>query len=119
MIDRVQADQRTRVRRSCAILGFRRQTYYRRKRGHRPEEKDREVAELWRRITKRFTCWGFWMVFHYLHRQGHPWNHKRVYRIWKQEGLHLRLPPKRPGIKRVYQDLRAPERINEGWAMPA
>jgi putative transposase len=68
-------------------------------------------------VTKRFIAWGFWMVFHYLRRQGHPWNHKRVYRIWKAEGLHLRLPPKRPKIRRVYQDLLAPGQINEGWAM--
>lgn len=44
-------------------------------------------------------------------------DHKRVYRVWKQETLHLRRPPKRAKLKRVYQDLLAPERVNEGWAM--
>ena len=57
------------------------------------------------------------MVFHYLRKQGHPWNHKKVYRIWKAEGLHLRLPPKRSKIRCEYQDLLALGRINEGWAM--
>ena len=95
------------VRRSCAVLGFRRQSYYHRKRGHRPEERDQEIADLLYQATQRFIAWGFWMVFHYLRRQGHPWNHKRVYRIWKAEGLHLRLPPKRPKIRREYQDLLA------------
>lgn len=74
-------------------------------------------AEVLHQVTKRFVAWGFWMVFHYLRRQGHAWNHKRVYRIWKAKGLHLRIPPKRSRISRTYQDLLAPDQINEGWAM--
>ena len=117
MIDEVKTAKQTSVRRSCSVLGLRRQTYYRRKQGHRPEEVDQVIADILHRVTKRFIAWGFWIVFHYLRRQGHPWNHKRVYRIWKAEELHLRLPPKRPKIRREYQDLLAPERINEGWAV--
>ena len=98
-------------------MGFRHQTYYHRKQGHRTEELDQTIADLLQHVTKRFIAWGFWMVFHYLRRQGHPWNHKRIYRIWKAEELHLRLPPKRPKIRREYQNLLAPEQINEGWAM--
>ena len=105
------------VRRCGLVLGLRRQTYYRRKQGHRPEKLDDVIAGLLHQVTKRFVAWGFWMVFYYLRRQDHPWNHKRVYRIWKAEGLHLRLPPKRTKIKRKYLDLLAPERVNEGWAM--
>lgn len=117
MIDQVKVDKQTSIRRSCAVLGFRRQTYYKRKQGHRPEELDGFIANLLHQVTRRFVAWGFWMVFHYLRKQGYPWNHKRVYRIWKAEGLHLRLPPKRPKIKRVFQDLLAPEQINEGWGV--
>lgn len=117
MIDQIKSDQEVSARRCCAILGFRRQTYYRRKQGHRPEEIDQEIAELLHRVTARFIAWGFWMVYHYLRRQGHPWNHKRIYRIWKSEGLHLRLPPKRPKIRREYGDLLAPDRINQGWGI--
>ena len=105
------------IRKCCRFLGFRRQTYYRRKRGHRPEEVDAHIGDLLQEITKRFVSWGFWMVFHYLRGQGYRWNHKRVYRIWKAEGLHLRRLPKRPKVKRVYQDLLAPSEINQGWAM--
>lgn len=117
MIDEVSRGNNISVRRSCGVLGFRRQTYYRRKQGHRPEELDQVIADLLHQVTKRFVAWGFWMVFHYLRRQSRPWNHKRVYRIWKEEELHLRLPPKRPKIRREYQGLLAPDKINEGWAM--
>ena len=117
MIDEVSRDKKISVRRSCGVLGFRRQAYYRRKQGHRPEELDQVIADILHQVTKRFIAWGFWMVFHYLRRQSRPWNHKRVYRIWKEEELHLRLPPKRPKIRREYQGLLAPDKINEGWAM--
>lgn len=115
MVDEIRPDQSVRLK--CVVLGFRRQSYYRRKQGHRPEEMDLMIADLLHQITRRFIAWGFWMVFHYLRAQGYGWNHKKVYRIWKEEGLHLRLPPKRPKIRRVYQDLLAPDQINEGWAV--
>lgn len=105
------------VRRCGLVLGLRRQTYYRRKQGYRPEKLDEQIAEVLHQVTKRFVAWGFWMVFHFLRRDGHGWNHKRVYRIWKTEELHLRLPPKRSKIRRIYQDLLAPEQVNLGWAM--
>lgn len=118
MIDHFKEDRKRSVRQTCFVLGFRRQTYYSRKRGNRPEELDYLIADLLHQITKRFVAWGFWMVFYYLRKQqGHKWNHKRIYRIWKAEGLHLRLPPKRSKISRKYLDLIAPEKINEGWAV--
>ena len=64
-----------------------------------------------------FIAWGFWMVYHYLRGLGYLWNHKKMYRVWKHEGLHLRKQPKRAKIKRRYLDLIAPEHINQGWAM--
>ena len=99
MIDHIGEKRQSSIRRCCGVLGWRRMTYYRRKQGHRPEELDAAIADLLQRITKRFVAWGFWMVFYYLRSQGHLWNHKKVYRIWKAEGLHLRLPPKRPKIR--------------------
>jgi putative transposase len=101
----------------CRALGFRRQTYYRRKQGHRPEEVDEQIADILHHTTKRFIAWGFWLVFYFLRRKGHIWNHKRVYRVWKAEKLHLRLPARRAAIKRTYQELLSPDEINSGWAM--
>ncbi len=117
MITEIKERNGCSVRLSCVVLGFRRQTYYSRLKGHRPEELDQHITDLLHRATKRFVAWGFWMVFHFLRRQGHPWNHKKVYRIWKSEGLHLRMPPKRSRLKRKYLGLLPPEKINEGWAM--
>ena len=85
MIDHFKEDRKRSVRQTCSVLGFRRQTYYSRKGGKPPEELDQYIADLLHKVTRRFVAWGFWMVFYYLRKQGHPWNHKRIYRIWKAE----------------------------------
>lgn len=105
------------VRRKSKVLGLRRQSYYRRKAGHRPEAVDRLIADHLHSVVGSYLAWGFWMVYYFLRNQGHPWNHKRVYRVWKAEGLHLRKVPKRARIKRKALDLISPAFLNQGWAM--
>lgn len=117
MIDSSKDRPSSSIRRSCRILGLDRQQYYDRKNGHRSEYRDDQIIDLLHQVTKRFVAWGFWKVYHYLRLQGYPWNNKRVYRVWKSEGLNLRLPPQRKKIRREYQELLAPDGVNEGWAM--
>lgn len=117
MIDVATHRPSSSIRKSCRILGLDRRQYYDRKGGRRTEEFDDELRALLHQVTKRFVAWGFWKVFHYLRLQGYTFNHKRVYRVWKEEGLHLKLPPQRKRIRREYQELLSPDGINEGWAM--
>ena len=105
------------IRHRSQVLGIRRQTYHARKKGHRPEQVDEQIAQLLHQTVGEYVAWGFWMVYHFLRRKGHTWNHKRVYRVWKAEKLNLRRKPKRPQIRRDYLDLQAPNEINKGWAM--
>ena len=49
-----------------------------------------------------------------------PWhvNHKRVYRLYCEEGLQLRnKTPKRKVSAKLREDRKPPERANEVWAM--
>ena len=101
-------------------MGFRRATYRRRKAGYRPEVADEPLAKLLRHTAtdERYLSWGFWKIFHLLRNQGKlNDNHKRVYRIWRAEGLNLRRPPRRKRLHREYRDLISPDGVNEGWAM--
>ena len=116
-MDNVLRQKACSIRHCSHVLGIRRQTYHSRKRGVRPEEKDNELKLALKQVTGQFLAWGFWMVFYYLRNQGHTWNHKRVYRVWTEMALHLRKAPKRAQIRRPYQELLAPARVNQGWAM--
>ena len=77
-----------------------------------------EIADLLIGLTKARKAWGFGLCFLYLRNvQGHGWNHKRVYRIYREQELNLRIKPRRR-IKRDKPDeLAVPEAPNQVWSM--
>lgn len=45
-------------------------------------------------LTEKETDWGFGLCFDYLRNvKGYRWNHKRVYRIYCELALNLRITP--------------------------
>lgn len=76
------------------------------------------IAQWLQEITKKEKTWGFKLCFLYLRNvKGFGWNHKRVYRIYCELELNLRIKPKRR-LKREKPDaLAVPEDINEIWSM--
>jgi len=118
MIDRIKTGTQQSVRCCCRVLGIRRTTYYERKRGIRPQQKDELLAKVLRATAEEYLSWGFWKIFDYLRLHGMiKENHKRVYRIWCEEQLNLSPSPKRRRSYREYKELLSPDGINEGWAM--
>ncbi len=92
------------------------QTCYR----YQPQLSDENasIADWLELLTDRKKNWGFKLCFLYLRNvKGFKWNHKRVYRIYCELELNLRIKPK----KRLYRDkpdkLAVPETINETWSM--
>ena len=61
--------------------------------------------------------WGFGLCFAYLRNQGHTWNHKRVWRIYKQMGLNLPRRTKKRLPKIIKEPLIAPQELNTMWAL--
>jgi len=49
--------------------------------------------------------------------QGFQWNHKRVYRIYKELELNLRIKPKKRIIRERPDKLKVPINLNEVWSM--
>jgi putative transposase len=76
------------------------------------------VADWLLRLTSTHRRWGFGLCYLYLRNvQGFGWNHKRVYRIYRELELNLRIKPKRR-IKRDKPDaLSVPTSINQVWSM--
>ena len=71
-------------RRSCEFAGISRSSL--RYEPHTRDERDL-VDQAPGRIGK--VRYGYWRAWTQMRRQGFEVNHKRVYRVWKQEGLAL------------------------------
>ena len=62
------------------------------------------IADWLLRLTTTHKRWGFGLCYWYLRNtQGYGWNHKRIYRIYRELELNLRIKPKRR-IKRDKPD---------------
>ena len=48
---------------------------------------------------------------------GHGWTHKRVYRIYRELELNLRIKPRKRLKRDKPEALEVPEGVNEGWSM--
>lgn len=81
----------------------------------------RDETELTMRIkeiTNTRVHYGYRRVHVLLRREGRPDNVKRVYRLYRQEGLSLRLKrPRRNKAAKLRQPKQLAHAINEMWSM--
>ncbi len=49
--------------------------------------------------------------------KGFKWNHKRVYRIYKELEFNLRIKPRKRLVREKPDALTVPQGINEVWSM--
>jgi len=83
-------DYRISIRRACCIIMLSTSVYY-----YKPHPReDRVIRSRIRENSEVRIRYEFWRIFTLLRREGWKDNHKRVYRIYKEEGLNLRT--KRP-----------------------
>jgi len=76
------------------------------------------IADWLLRLTTTNRTWGFGLCYLYLRNvKGYRYNHKRVYRIYRDLELNLRIKPRRR-LKRDRPDVLAvPRKINVMWSM--
>jgi putative transposase len=100
-------------RRACELSGLRRSTC--RYRSHRSG--DDELRQKLREIALQRPAFGYRRLGYFLREDGLRFNHKRLLRLYRSEGLGL--PRKRPR-KRLWQrpkPLLPAIRPNEGWSI--
>jgi putative transposase len=79
---------------------------------------NRQIADWLIRLTHNQRNWGFGLCFLYLRNvRGFGWNHKRVYRIYRELELNLRIKPKRRLVRECPEPLSVPQAINQVWSM--
>lgn len=77
-----------------------------------------EIADLLVRLTQHQRNWGFGLCFLYLRNvKGYPWNHKRVYRIYRELELNMRIKPRKRLVREKPEALVVPTVINASWSM--
>lgn len=99
------------VKVACAAVGIS-ETCYR----YQPKLGDENelIADWLIRLTAHQRNWGFGLCFLYLRNvQGFGWNHKRVYRIYRELELNLRIKPKKRLIREKPEALVVPTAINQ------
>lgn len=81
-------------------------------------DEDVKIANMLVGLTNSQRNWGFGLCFLYLRNvKGLWWNHKRVYRIYRELELNLRIKPKKRLIREKPDALVQPESINQSWSM--
>lgn len=81
-------------------------------------DENAEIADWLIRLTHNQRNWGFGLCFLYLRNvKGFKWNHKRVYRIYRELELNLRIKPKKRLVRQRPEPLTVPEAVNQVWSM--
>ena len=81
-----------------------------------PHRDDAVIAKL-QEAVERYPAYGFSKLFKMLRRWGHPWNHKRVYRLYCELKLNKRRRGKKRLPTRSPEPLAVPAMANQCWSM--
>lgn len=76
------------------------------------------ISQALLQLASIHNTWGFGLMFlHLRNQQGKPWNHKRVYRIYCELRLNLRIKPHQRIVRDKPQALEVPNQPNAVWSM--
>lgn len=82
------------------------------------KDENEEIADLLVGLTDARKTWGFGLCFLHLRNvKRHPWNHKRVYRIYCALELKLQIKPRKRLKREKPEALAVPDAPNMTWSM--
>lgn len=100
-------------RRACGLVGVNRASVrYRQRRAG-----DAVLRQRLRELAEERRRFGYRRLHVLLRREGWVVNHKRVYRLYREEGLAVRRRKRKSRAAFWRQPLPAPSRPNQGWSM--
>ena len=115
MAKRAVAERSISIRLACQLYQIS-QTCYRYEAQLNAENE--QIANWLLKLTDNKRNWGFGLCFLYLRNvKGFGWNHKRIYRIYKELELNLRIKPRKRLVREVPEALAVPAATNQIWSM--
>jgi putative transposase len=100
-------------RRACGLLGMTRRAFRRAPEGDR----NRLLRQRLRELAEERRRWGCPMLYLMLRREGWQANHKRVERLYREEGLSLRRRRRRKRLSHLRVVRAQPLAANQTWAV--
>lgn len=113
MVDELMQAHPISERRACRVVKLSRHL-----RAYRPKRVSEQIimADIGK-VVASHPSWGCGKVYQALRRAGQRWNHKRVYRLYHQMGLHRRPKLKKRLPRRQPQPLSPSPEPNECWSI--
>jgi putative transposase len=102
-------------RRACRVIAIDRASYRYRRVGDSPAQAALRVRL--RDLSATRTRYGYRRLHVLLRREGWKVNHKRVYRLYRQEGLSLRSKPRKKRVSTLRPETVQAQAPNEHWSM--
>lgn len=102
------------ISQACRVASIDRKTYR-----YDPKQKKENdmIKDLLLQLANRYPRYGFQTLFGLLRSMGHPWNHKRVRRIYCELKLNIKIKPKKRLAPRTAKTLSVPSKPNHTWSI--
>lgn len=115
MVDNIRMEYNISINRCCSVIMLSKSVFYYKHKGRNDEFLRMRIKE----IAATRVRYGFWRIYILLRREGFMDNHKRVYRVYCEEGLNLR--SKRPRRNRSAANRQPNDgtssSLHECWSM--
>jgi putative transposase len=98
--------------RACEVMNISRSVYY-----YQSKKDDRLVIDKLQGFAEKRPTEGFWKMYFRIRKEGLPWNHKRIHRVYKLLKLNMKRKGKRRLPARILRPLEAVNHINTSWSM--
>ena len=102
------------MNRACQLVSVSKTAYY-----YKPKKRagDVEIESYLRSLAESHKRWGFDKMMLKAKSDKKPWNHKRVYRVYCELGLNIRVKPRKRIPKGEAKTLVQPLQPNICWSM--
>lgn len=102
------------ISQACRVANIDRKTYR-----YQPKKKqdDKVIENLLKTLSAQYPTYGFQKLFNLIRFKNYFFNHKRVYRIYCDLSLNLKIKPKKRLAPRTKVTLEQPEKVNQCWSL--